>query len=255
MQSQYTSLTQFLRHFLIEVIEQKRGEVPIISIIGSGGKTTLIETLALLGKSEHLKVLVTTTTHMALPEDHQYPFTTLIDDVEELTLPKEAILLLGTRDKGRIAPLPSHLFNQIAQSFDLILVEADGARGLPLKYHKKSEPVIPLQTTALVKILGLSSFRKERKEVIHNYSLFSQENTDRVDFSLIHTLAFHPQGLAVGSDVKREILFYNQSDMLTSKEIESLLEEGQPYLTHNQEGILIGSIQEDTINYYKECEV
>ena len=79
----------------------------IISVVGSGGKTTLIKKLAARYRREGKTVLVTTTTHMFLEED-----TLLTDDAKLIihTLKETGYAMAGVSDGAKINALSKEAF-------------------------------------------------------------------------------------------------------------------------------------------------
>ena len=240
------SLSQYLQRTLID--GHKRPV--IISVIGSGGKTSVIERIALLGKRCHLRVLVTTTTHMALPSDHQYPFGVYrADDIENLPLDDEHVMLVGNWSEKRVKPLTIGQFESLRGHFDMILIEADGARGMELKYHRESEPVIRADTDILIKVLGLNALGKKSAQTIHNCFLWRGCEDKIVDEHIVHALAFDPRGLNATSDAPVQMMLYNQSDTLDKSRLGTLIESGLQYFRESRDSIVIGSVKQDAIEY------
>lgn len=133
----------------------------LTAIIGSGGKTSLMYTLA-----EELRplgtVLVTTTTHILPPEQY-----TVVNDAAALAaaLPHEGVVCAGTMTpEGKLAA-PS--FDGWEQSADFVLVEADGSRRLPAKAHESWEPVLPSARKRTVCVLGASCFGQPISAAAH----------------------------------------------------------------------------------------
>ena len=95
----------------------------IISVVGSGGKTTLIKKLAARYRSEGKTVLVTTTTHMFIEAD-----TLLTDDADTIigVLLETGYAMAGIPDGQKIKALSKETFDGICDFADVILVEADG---------------------------------------------------------------------------------------------------------------------------------
>ncbi len=58
--------------------------------------------------------------------------------------------------------MPTHIIRQVVDrvNSDVILIEADGSRRMPLKAPKKYEPVLPLDTTLAVPVAGLDALGK-----------------------------------------------------------------------------------------------
>ena len=102
----------------------------IISIIGSGGKTTRMKELLHQYKEEGKTVLMTTSTHMRIEED------TLVDPTyEEIheEIKNKGYAFAGNRfDESKIKALDQDLLNQLKKEVDVVLIEADGSRGMLL---------------------------------------------------------------------------------------------------------------------------
>lgn len=133
----------------------------LTAIIGSGGKTSLMYTLA-----EELRplgtVLVTTTTHILPPEQY-----TVVNDAPALAaaLSREGVVCAGTMTpEGKLAA-PS--FGGWQQAADFVLVEADGSKRLPAKAHESWEPVLPETRKRTVCVLGASCFGQPISAAAH----------------------------------------------------------------------------------------
>jgi len=133
-----------------------------VAIVGAGGKTTLLYRLAEDARRAGLRVLATTTTHMgALPEALTGP---VFVEAEGDPLPGlDAALrehgratLLGRRVRSdKIQGVPASRVDALAAHADLVLVEADGARGRSLKLPASHEPVIPGSSTLVLVLAAL----------------------------------------------------------------------------------------------------
>ena len=140
----------------------------IISVVGSGGKTTLIKQLSSRYRSEGKTVLVTTTTHMFIEED-----TLLTDDAEKIigVLQETGYAMAGIPDGEKIKALSRETFDTVCAWADVVLVEADGSKHLPLKYPNASEPVIPENTDEILVVCGLNAIGQKAKDVCHRLEL------------------------------------------------------------------------------------
>lgn len=128
----------------------------VISFAGAGGKTSSIRRLAFEAMEQGFKVLVVTTTHMACP-DHYGVLDGSRGEVAA-ALSVHGLAVAGNRaQKGKIAFTGQELYEEICPMADLVLVEADGSRRLPLKVPGTGEPVIPGNTDMILCINGLSS--------------------------------------------------------------------------------------------------
>lgn len=157
--------------------EEFRITAKCVSVIGSGGKTTLLRYL-----SERLPgtVILTTSTHI-----WPFPDIPLADaagaDREQVTDALRSALALGrvvclgkSEPSGKLAD-PSHVipFEGLLSLADYVLVEADGAAGRPLKAHRPREPVIPACSGLTVCLAGASGIGKPVSEACHCPELFA----------------------------------------------------------------------------------
>ena len=150
----------------------------LISVIGSGGKTTFLRYLAdrLSGT-----VILTTSTHIWPFPD--IPLVDAADADREQVLHELRFALAGSRvvclgkseSSGKLAdPSPMIPFEALLPEADHILVEADGAAGCPLKAHRPWEPVIPTCSDLTVCLVGASGIGKPVSEACHCPELFAQ---------------------------------------------------------------------------------
>ena len=105
----------------------------VTALIGGGGKTTLMCTLA-----EELRrrgtVVVTTSTHIQRPEQNPVLLSGGADAVSAALAAHGAVCVAGETAEGKLTA-PALSFETLAQLADFVLVEADGAKRLPLKAH------------------------------------------------------------------------------------------------------------------------
>ena len=108
--------------------ERLNGKKPyVIAFVGAGGKTSLRE-----GRARGRKVLVATTTHMFRPA----AYGVLSQRAEDVAFQLEQKgLAVAGRASGeeKIAYVGDELYGQICPLADLVLVEADGSKRLPVK--------------------------------------------------------------------------------------------------------------------------
>ena len=139
-----------------------------IAVVGSGGKTTLIKKLASRYRSEGKTVLITTTTHMFIEED-----TLLTDDADTIigVLQETGYAMAGIPEGEKIKALSQKTYEKVCSFTDVVLVEADGSKRLPLKYPNASEPVIPEKTDEIIVVCGLNAIGQKAKDVCHRLEL------------------------------------------------------------------------------------
>ncbi|MCG8633118.1 MAG: putative selenium-dependent hydroxylase accessory protein YqeC [Desulfobacterales bacterium] len=191
----------------------------VITVVGGGGKTSFIFTLAkeaaALGKS----VLITTTTAMFNPEYFDslspesggpaQPFDQIyIGPAEPLAArhrePGNILVAADAHNPKRkklIGYTPEDLAAVLdSPGFDLILIEGDGARMRPVKAPAGHEPVIPPQTDMLVGCIGLDCLGRPLDEThVHRPGLLAeitgQAQGDPITEQTLVRLAESDQGL------------------------------------------------------------
>lgn len=140
----------------------------IYAFVGSGGKTTLLKTMAKQYREEGKTVFVTTTTHMFIEED-----TLLTDDAKVIMqeLREKGYVMAGIPEGEKIKALSQETYEKVCACADVVLVEADGSKRLPLKFPNATEPVIPENVDEIFVVCGLQAIGKKAKEVCHRLDL------------------------------------------------------------------------------------
>lgn len=150
----------------------------VTSVIGSGGKSTLLARLAEELRAKDATVALATTTHF-MP----FPGVTCMagGSAEEVRLALAAYGVAcvaapaggaaGAAGKlGPTALAPAEL----ARLADYVLVEADGSKRLPLKAHAAWEPAVPEGSTQSVLVVGASGFGRPVREAVHRPERFCE---------------------------------------------------------------------------------
>jgi probable selenium-dependent hydroxylase accessory protein YqeC len=201
----------------------------VVSLVGAGGKTTLMFRLAkellLAGK----KLVTTTTTKILEPSSEETPCLFVYSDEEKLkqlalqhiaqfghvTLARER--LESMKLEGISPDLVGLLCN--SPEIDLMIIEADGAAGRPVKAPREWEPVIPSHTTLVIGLLGVDGVGKELNEE----NLFQAERIsqltgipmgEKMTCEGMAILMVHPQGIFKGAPhSSRRVAFINKVDV------------------------------------------
>ncbi|MDO5575156.1 MAG: hypothetical protein Q4G60_14380, partial [bacterium] len=157
-------------------LESRRN--PVISVVGAGGKTSLIKALADDYTKDHRSVIVTTTTHMMQPEFSMFTTSQSTEQQEQKILPtsqsteqqgqkifltdqtpdwrqqmncrnRQQIWLGVPTDAGKIKNPFEEMWEAAFARRIPILIEADGAKRKSCKAPAEHEPVIRPETTAV----------------------------------------------------------------------------------------------------------
>ncbi len=144
----------------------------ITALVGGGGKTTLMYTLAreLARKG---RVIVTTSTKIYRPN---ILFTLISPEKADIlgAFAHRKVLCVGAPGPEGKLEAPELSFGELAALADYVLVEADGSKGRPLKAHTSHEPVIPQEADQSILVLGADGFGKPVSEACHRPELFAK---------------------------------------------------------------------------------
>lgn len=212
-----------------------------IAIIGSGGKTTTLWHVA--ENFRHKRVLVTPTTKLFLPKPHFFDYLLSPEEFDALQTAQQGISLAGqvidmTRPQEgtihkpkkrrevanpdtfthKVLGIPQKTIQQKSSLFNMVIMECDGARNLPLKGWAPYEPVIPEYATTTLAIIPLWCLGVPATSVIiHRLDRFlpmaqCAEGAPLTLRHLAHVIA-HPTGLMAQTPAKgRTILFLHLAD-------------------------------------------
>lgn len=143
----------------------------VISAVGAGGKTTLIYALAdaffALGK----RVIVTTTTHMVIP--NSYAVLTEYADLREMFIKSaiyEQVVTVGIPEAmedgvRKMRGLPKEELEDLRKYCDVLLIEADGSKRMPVKAPESFEPAIPDITQLVIGVAGATAVGRNISDV------------------------------------------------------------------------------------------
>jgi probable selenium-dependent hydroxylase accessory protein YqeC len=192
---------------LFDALELEDGE--LVCFVGAGGKTGLMLQLAAECALRNQKVLVTTSTRMfarqlqscgqlVLERDEGKLLGRLDDARPDCVRGARACRVPGTggvpavpgtaggwmlaagaglTKDGKVVGLSGETLNAIHRAglFDSILVEADGARGKPLKAPAPHEPVLPSRAASVVTVVGADALGAPLTEqYVHRWRLAAE---------------------------------------------------------------------------------
>ena len=102
-------------------------------------------------------------THMFRPA--AYGVLTQRAEDAALQLEQKGLAVAGTvSGEEKIAYVGDELYRQICPMADLVLVEADGSKRLPVKAPRPGEPVVPENADMVLAVLGLSALGEPAEE-------------------------------------------------------------------------------------------
>ena len=132
----------------------------VISLVGGGGKTTLLYALARWYSAQGQRVLVSTTTHIQRPDANYATDEAARDALWQAG----TYAVAGVSAEGGKLTMPPHLADWIAEA-DTVLLEADGAKRHPCKAPAAHEPVLLRSSDIVLAAAGLSAVGKPLQDV------------------------------------------------------------------------------------------
>ncbi|MBK5200503.1 MAG: putative selenium-dependent hydroxylase accessory protein YqeC [Spirochaetaceae bacterium] len=216
----------------------------VIAITGGGGKTTTMIALGEFYKTKGYSVLLSTTTKVQSPRFFDfkvdYIFFEECDFFMHEPVKGESVVFVEQHimnPKKSLAPR-DEILPLISKKYDVTILEADGARCLPLKKHRACDPVIPKNVTSVIAIAGMSSFNHSAA----NFCMGEDDMSLVVDKNYLQLLIDSSEGLLKRIEsYHKSIILFNQSDLINTKDIEILknIKSSSP--------IILGSIKENKV--------
>ena len=230
----------------------------IITFIGGGGKTSLMNTLGKEFASHGYPTLLTTTTHIMKPDflsDESYienedlgQLANIFTNLKKNTLPLAALgipeKVVNSNIKWRspssdfcekIAAFSKKFSTKTPYKFFKILCEGDGSKRLPIKLPKDGEPVFFPKTDTVIGVIGLSCLGKPIKETLFRYELLpnltsldnyfikSLQSADIVTTDFLYRLCLSEKGLRKNITSQKFCIIFNQADILDEKALAEVI--------------------------------
>ena len=232
------------------------GNLPAtVAFVGAGGKTSAMYAIAermACGADVHAafgmtpcRVVVTTTTHIRDPrlEDERrrelfghvmfedVVFGSELDDGLPFCEANPIVVASGLLpDEGKLVGIDKEKAPVFAGLCDLLLVEADGSKGRPVKAPAEHEPVVPPNAIIVVGVIGLDCLgRALGPDVAHRPERFGAlvgcAQGQKIEPQHLVRLVRSAQGLFKGSfEASKHIVLLNKTDLVMHDALDSLLE-------------------------------
>jgi molybdenum cofactor cytidylyltransferase len=210
---------------LVKALGLKRENLRL-AIVGAGGKTTAMFRIS---RQLDAPVLMITTTHIGINQADLADKCLIITDPEEIRKAFDEMeghqtifLSGGATDDGRFTAIcdrcQDRLIEECARRKIPLLIEADGARGLPLKVPAEHEPAIPGWVNSVLVVAGLQGLNQPLSDDhVHRPERFAEisglEDGEIITLGALERVLSHPDGgLKRIPDHARRMVFLNQAD-------------------------------------------
>ena len=134
----------------------------VVSLVGGGGKTTLLYAMASHCARKGWQVLVSTTTHILCPQNGTWAQTDA--QVQALWALGSYAVVGAPALQGKLITLPGAQLKSWMKHADAVFLEADGAKHLPCKAPAEHEPVLLPQSDIVLAVAGLSALGRPLQE-------------------------------------------------------------------------------------------
>ena len=235
----------------------------VITIIGGGGKTSLMHYLLMVLKGAGYAAVGTTTTKLSsqLLSGNYFVKISSVEAgykaVEQARGTKDHAILVydeDANDSGKMVGVASEWIDQLATMCKdvVFVVEGDGSAGKPLKGHLANEPVIPMSSCLVIPVIGIDSVgvrltaqsvhRPERICQLTGAILNSQVTTE-----MIRKLLFHSQGyLSHCPEHTLIVPFINKVEsVIQHQQAEELAREILATKHSQVSGVVVGSLMQE----------
>ena len=144
----------------------------LVALCGAGGKMSLLYALGREWNLRREKVALTTSAQILADMPAFCALWDRPDEGELLSIWRAGFVPVAGRPMGLKLKTPSEeMWAILRAQADRIIVEADGAAMLPVKYPAVWEPVIPRHTDRVLALGGLSALDRPLREVCHRADL------------------------------------------------------------------------------------
>lgn len=202
----------------------------IISLVGGGGKTTIMYELAAYFAAQDKRVVCMTTTHILQPQlgfaqaaQAEPVYAANFAEVRQLW-ERGCYAVIGTMEAGTgklVAPCEEVLRLALQES-DIVLIEADGAKHMPCKLPAVHEPVLLKESDLVIAVVGLDALGNTLEEVCFRWPLgaeiFASSCNALMDEQKLVSLLLSEQGSRKNVGQREYYIALNKCDLLLKEQ-------------------------------------
>ncbi len=240
-----------------KILSIEKGDV--VSIVGSGGKSTMLFKLANELRNEY-RVLASTSTKIMMPSagDCDYLYCNIENYFMNKPNANNSITVVSKKldfQTNKLIGIDDDDLECIVKDFDIVLLESDGSRNLPIKGWKDHEPPVLKRTNKTIGIFPADYINKRaEKDFIYGIDEFNilTEKSEYIDFESIRKICSNKNGIFKNSKGSL-YLFFNKAETREEinvvKELSEYLKKSAVNKPYNFK-IILGSLEKGV---YYEC--
>jgi probable selenium-dependent hydroxylase accessory protein YqeC len=221
----------------------------VVAVVGCGGKTSFIELVA--DGLRDKKVLISTTTKMFPPKMKSVVLCETLGQCEgHEARPGVQCMGLLNSASGKLEALPEAFLSAIKTRYDIVLLEADGSRGLPCKGWLENEPVVPRYCTHTVGIVTMGALGKPAGEnTVHRlpefFALTGVGEGETITQVALEAMVCAPDGMFKNSSGQRYVVVNQVEDDAAAAAALAFLRTIKEKYPARFEKLLYGSVHRD----------
>ncbi len=242
----------------------------MISIVGSGGKTALMLWLGGMARGETNIIMTTTTKMMRPPADtHDRAYAAVVDlkeavahgeVLQEGTKPQTILVHEGLSPtiEDKLHGIDAKGAAYLASLPATTLIEADGARKLPLKWWKKTEPVVPKETQVTIGVIPIDLVGAKVDETnfyhLAGYVKKTGHTPDLINIDLLVDIICHQDGLFKGACGDRVLVLSRCEDEKSALNAEEVVDRvRQRGVIDRAFALSVKEMQDENYSHYTCC--
>lgn len=211
----------------------------IISLVGGGGKTTIMYELAAIVAEQGRRAVCLTTTHIWQPElniaaieQAPWPLRQPVyaadwQQVEHLWhLGHYAVIGAGEAGSGKLVAPCDVLLDKALADCDVALIEADGSKQMPCKLPREGEPVLLNASDIVIAVAGLDALGKSLEEACFRWQLgreiFTTSCNSLMDEAKLAQILLSDKGSRKCVGTREYYIALNKCDLVTEEQALSL---------------------------------
>jgi len=221
----------------------------VVAVVGCGGKTSLIELMA--ERLRDKKVLISTTTKIFPPKMKDIVLCETLQQCweHEARTGVQCMGLLNSAS-GKLEALPDVFLAAIKTRYDIVLLEADGSRGLPCKGWLANEPVVPDYCTHTLGLITMAALgKKAGEDTVHRlpefFALTGVGEGRTITGAALEAMVCAPAGMFKNSAGQRYVIVNQAEDSAAAAVAMSFLRAIKEKYPGHFEKLLFGSVRHD----------
>lgn len=150
---------------LFDALQFNQRQQEVLSVVGAGGKTTVLRRLQMECIKKQLPHVISTTTHMQYERNERFLGHPSLRMLREIFMHCHTVWMGEPVNEWKMKGFSSEFLREVKNLGFWLLLEADGAKHLPVKAPRSQEPVLLKETTTVVNVYGMDGIGKKIQDI------------------------------------------------------------------------------------------